>query len=132
MTNPFTASAKRAADRGEPALAKRIRTEGKICSALVQALLDRGAAVSVHDGEEWAVKRSTDKAEIMAGLFATDMDSLVARDADGNKLGWWSLIYGNDGTDVVSDYSANDFAEAIWNEVIRPLADGIELGRIRV
>jgi hypothetical protein len=132
VTNPFTQIADTRAAEGHKALARRIRTEGKMCGALVQALLDRGATVSVNDGEEWVVKRSTDKATIIAALFSTDEDQLVARDAEGNRLGWFHLVYGNDGTDVLSDYSANDYCEAIWTEVIQPLADGIDEGRIRV
>lgn len=121
----FTTYAKNAEDRGELRLAKRIRIEGRVCAALIDALLAKGAAISVSNGEEWSVKRSTDKATIIGALFETDEDTMVARDADGNKLGWWSLIYGNDGYDVISDYSANDFSESIWNE-IKPVIDKAE------
>lgn len=121
----FTNYADAAMDRGDLHTAKRIKVEGRVCAALIDALLAKGALISVNNGEEWNVKTSTDKATIIGGLFETDMDTLLARDADGNKLGWWSLIYGNDGYDVISDYSANDFAESIWNE-IKPVIDRAE------
>ncbi|PWJ81528.1 hypothetical protein C7441_11060 [Pseudaminobacter salicylatoxidans] len=112
-----------------PALAKRIGAERRLCRALVGACIERGYAVSVNDGEEWVVKRSTDKAQIMAALFSTDEDQIVIRDKDGTRAGWFQLIYGNDGWDVVSDFSANPVCEAIWEEVLRPLSEKIEEGR---
>ncbi len=117
----FTRYAKKAEDRGDLYTAKRIRTEGRIAAALVDAILARGAVISVNDDEngggDWVAKRSGDKSAIMGALFSTDGDLLVARDAKGAKLAWWSLIYGNDGWDVISDYSANDFAESIWQDL---------------
>jgi hypothetical protein len=121
----FTDSAKAAEAKGEKRLAKRIRIEGRICAALVDALLAKDCTVSVNDGEEWVVKRSTDKGTIINALFSTDEDRIVARDADGTLRGSWYLVYGNDGYDVISDYSANDFADAIWEE-LRPVIDKAE------
>ena len=112
-----------------PALARRIRAEKRIATALVTHALDRGYRISVNDGEDWPVKRSADKAEIMAALFSTDEDTIVLRSSAGEKVGWFRLIYGNDGWDVVSDYSANPTCDAIWEKVIRPLSDKIEGGR---
>jgi hypothetical protein len=121
----FTTTAQNAEAKGEKRLAKRIRIEGRICAALTDAILAKGATISVNDGEEWVVKRSTDKGAIINALFSTDEDRIVARDAEGTLLGSWYLVYGNDGYDVISDYSANDFAEAIWEE-LRPVIDKAE------
>ena len=107
-------------------LARRLTAEKRMCTALVTACLDRGFLVSVHDGEEWAVKKSSDKAEILAALFATDQDEIVIRTAEGVRAGWFQLIYGNDGYDVVGDYTDNEVCNAIWNEVLTPLSDKIE------
>jgi hypothetical protein len=112
-----------------PALARRINAEKRVCTALVADCLKRGYAISVNDGEEWVVKRSTNKGEILAALFSTDEDYIHLRTTTGGKLGWFKLMYGNDGYDVVSDYSANDVCDAIWNETISPLSDKIEAGR---
>ena len=122
----FTTYAQNAEEKGSTALAKRIRTEGRICAALIDAVLAKGATISINNGEEYSVKRSTDKTAIMAGMFETDSDTLLARDAEGERLGWWDLVYGNDGYDVISDYSANDFCEAIWEE-LKPTIEKAEL-----
>jgi len=108
-------------------LAKRIRAEKRMCVALVTACLARGFTASVCNGEEWVVVDSESKAEILGALFSTDEDVIVIRDTSGKKAGWFRLIYGNDGHDVVSDFSANVTCEAIWNEVLSPLADKIEM-----
>lgn len=127
----FKTSAERALARGEKALARRILTERKICFKLVDVLLAEGCTITHHNGEYAEVERSTDKAAIRAAFFATDMEELAAF-KDGSQVGWWSLVYGNDGWDVISDYSANPFAEAIWKDHLEPLADGLELGTIRL
>jgi hypothetical protein len=126
MNTGFDSAIHAAEDRGERDLARRIKAEKRMCVALVTACLKRGFAISVSDGEDWPVKRSTDKAAILAALFSTDEDVIVIRARDGSKAGWFQLIYGNDGFDVVSDYSVTDACEAIWNEVVRPLSDKIE------
>ncbi|RUW81543.1 hypothetical protein [Mesorhizobium sp. M2A.F.Ca.ET.067.02.1.1] len=107
-------------------LATRIRAERRIARALVKACLDRGHLISVNDGEDWVVKRSDDKAAIMLALFSTDEDAIHLRSPTGDKLGWFQLIYGNSGYDVVSDHADNEICRAIWDEVIMPLADKIE------
>jgi hypothetical protein len=128
----FKSAAERALDRGSKETARRILTERKICFKLVDVLLAAGCSITHHNGEYAEVKRSTDKAAIRAAFFATDMEKLAAFNADGSQVGWWSLVYGNDGWDVISDYSANSFAEAIWKDHLEPLADGLELGTIRL
>lgn len=107
-------------------LARRVTAEKRMCTALVKACLDRGYLVSVHDGEEWAVKKSTDKAVILAELFSTDQDEIVIRTTDGTRAGWFQLTYGNDGYDVVGDHTDNEVCNAIWNEVLSPLSNKIE------
>lgn len=109
-----------------PALARRIKAEKRIAAALVEGSLKRGYAISVNDGEEWVVRRSTDKVEIMASMFSTDEDYIHLRTASGEKVGYFYLVYGNCGHDVVSDSSANEVCDAIWQEIITPLADKIE------
>ncbi|PBC01760.1 hypothetical protein CK220_24300 [Mesorhizobium sp. WSM3860] len=106
--------------------ADRIRAERRIARALVKACLDRGYMISVYDSEDWVVRRSDDKAAIMLALFSTDEDGIHLRSPTGDKLGWFQLIYGNSGYDVVSDHADNEICNAIWDEVISPLADKIE------
>lgn len=125
MKDPFeTIAAARTGD-----LARRIRTEGKIARKLVSELLARGFSVSVNDGEEWTVNRSTDKAEIVGALFSTDEDIIRGFRADGQTIGMAYLVYGNDGYDVVNDYSTGKEMEQIMEEVINPYCDRLEEGR---
>ncbi len=107
-------------------LARRIRAEKRMCVALVNACIDRGFSVSVFDGEEWTVKRSTDRERILMALFSTDQDLLKIHDAAGQSAGWFELVYGNDGHDVVSDFTANEVCSNIWDDVLRPLSDKLE------
>lgn len=105
-TTPFTIAANNAKDRGETALAARITTEGKVCHKLASAMLAAGHTVSVHDGEEMALRKSVSLDEIMGALFSTDMDYMIAHDATtGKAIGKVFLVYGNDGYDVINDYS---------------------------
>lgn len=104
---PFTIAADAAKDRGHRDLARRIRTEGKIARKAAEALIAAGFTVGVNDGEETVLKRSTDMGAIVAALFSSDEDYLLAYDAAGKKVGWVYLVYGNSGYDLISDYSVN-------------------------
>lgn len=96
----------------------RIKIEKQIAKAIVQSALSAGLTVSVFDGEEWPLKRSTDKTKILDALFSTDSDSLRFRDAEGEIVGFVSLIYGNDGYDVISDYTATERVESLLKPAI--------------
>jgi DsbC/DsbD-like thiol-disulfide interchange protein len=123
QTTPFTIAANNAKDNGNQALAARITTEGKICHKVATAMLAAGFTVSVHDGEEMVVRKSTSLDEIMQALFATDEDYMIAHDAEtGKAVGKVYLVYGNDGYDVINDYSTtienlmrpvNDYADSL-------------------
>ena len=84
---------------------ERMALERKIVGKIVEVALAEGNMVSVYDGEEYPIKRSRDYDEIMGAIMSTDEDVLRIRDADGNSLGSILLVYGNDGWDVVCDYS---------------------------
>ena len=81
-------------------------TEFRIVSRIVRRVLAKGYTVSVNDDAagqgEWTVKRSRDPAEIIKALATTGGDLLTIRDANGDSLGFISLVYGN-GEDLVTD-----------------------------
>lgn len=81
--------------------------ERRIATALVDALLAQGWSLSVEDGEEWTVKRSRDRAEVLDALATTDLDRLRARDELGAVVGTVLLIWGN-GSHLISDYTVQD------------------------
>lgn len=93
------------------------RTDAPQAATLIDTLLARGCLLSVNDsfdgGGEWTVKRSTDRAVILAALGTTDGDLLVARGADGARLGSFMLIYGNGPGELVADHADNAFCAAI-------------------
>ena len=99
------------------AIADRIALERKIIRKLVQVALAWGNVISVHDGEEFCLKRSSSLTAIMNAIQSTDMDMLQIRNEYGTITGRVQCVYGNDGYDVISDYTVNDRMETIMNVV---------------
>lgn len=91
---------------------KRMDIERKVYSRIVKDALADGLTVSVHDGEEYALEGSSSYKAIMDAGFSTDADALVFF-RDGKRLGFVSLVYGNSGWDVISDYTATDEMETL-------------------
>lgn len=115
--NPYVAAADKAREAGFRALAHRISIEGRIVSRLVNTGLEKGYQVDVNDGEEWVVTRSTSAREIIEACFSTDEDRIRFRTPDGTRNAVFYLVYGNDGFDVISDYTDNETAAGIMAEV---------------
>ena len=126
--NSFNHGIKRALERGWTAGARRMEMERRMASALVKACLRRGLAITIDNGEDKPVVKGTKYREIMNNLWQTDEEHIILH-KNGKRHGWFFLVYGNDGWDLVSDYAINDDTDAIWNEVISPLADKLEAGR---
>lgn len=84
--------------------------EGAVARRLVKAALAAGYAISVNDGEEWTVKRSTKAKAVLEALATTGEDVIRIRDADGVACGSFYLVWGNadDGSELISDHSDND------------------------
>lgn len=89
------------------ALQNRIKLEQRIVKMTVDALLAKGYTLSVFDGEEEHTATKERKA-IIDALMETDEDYLNVSSSDNTvNLGWIRFIYGNDGYDVISDYTTN-------------------------
>jgi hypothetical protein len=65
----------------------------------------------------------------MNQMWQTDEEYVEIFDGLGKQHGWFFLVYGNSGWDLVSDYSVGTVTDAIWNKVISPLADKMEEGK---
>jgi hypothetical protein len=91
----------------------RQELERRIVKAVVTEALLTGHTVSVFDGEETTVNKSAKLADIMGAIMTTDEDALYIWNAEGKHIGTVILIYGNEGYDVIADYSANPAIEAI-------------------
>ena len=85
---------------------KLISIEDQIIKATIQVLLDAGYALSVNDGEETTLYRSVTPLLIFKAMKTTDEDYLVVfRGAE--RAGWVRFIYGNDGVEVINDFTIN-------------------------
>ena len=97
------------------AVKARQRVEQTIALTAAQVLLDAGFSLGVHDGEELTIHHSKSIEKIKAALFTTDEDCLYVyrkgNPKDTRPDGWVHLIYGNDGWDVISNYSSVDLLD---------------------
>lgn len=84
-----------------------------VISAFVDDALKLGHLLSVNDGEEFTVKRSTDRAAILGALGTTDADTVVIRRADGERIGSVMLVYGNEPGVVICDHTDSPEMESI-------------------
>lgn len=116
MTTGFDSYIAKAREKGRKDAVKRLSAERAICSALVRECLKQGYTVSIHNGEELAVSRATKAKDVLPLMFATDMERLIIA-RENTALGNFYLVYGNDGYDVISDYSANEACQAIVEAV---------------
>lgn len=90
-------------------------TERRMADALIDAVLERGMTISVHDGGEWVLKRSTHRAEIRDALASTDNDTIKMRHTDGSSFGSVWLVWGN-GIDLFADWSASgELDDMVWD-----------------
>ena len=94
-----------------PNVRRRHNVEKRIVKRVVADLLAAGYELAVYDGEEW-YKRTTDPAKLHKQLMETDEDRLFVYKVPGphgkwDWFGWVFFVYGNDGNDVISDYTVN-------------------------
>jgi hypothetical protein len=99
------------------------KEEREIAIKLIDAILAAGCAISVHEGEDWAIDENAkpvikckDRNRIGGSLASTDYDSLMAY-RDGVLLGQFVLIYGN-GEDLISDCTDNQFCNDILMSIV--------------
>lgn len=96
-----------------------LKNDEKSLKQLIAAAVKGGYLVSVFDGEEWALRRSTDEAEIFDAASGVDEATLniwkPVEDRAHGKLGWMRLVYGNDEETVVADHVVNPELEALYN-----------------
>jgi hypothetical protein len=86
----------------------RQEVERKIAAALIDSALKAGYTITVNDGEEDVLKRSASADAILKAMFTTDEDRLYLHAQNAKAtFGWVLFIYGNDGWDVISDYTTN-------------------------
>ena len=84
--------------------------EREIATSVVKTLLKAGFALSVdngdNNGDEFEIANSRSKKTVLEKMFQTDEERVYAI-KDGKLFGWVYFVYGNDGWDVISDYTVN-------------------------
>lgn len=84
----------------------RQKVEREICTAVVDALLAAAFKLGVDNGgDDFEISDCSDRAKVLETMFATDEERLYA--AKEGIRGWVYFVYGNDGWDVISDYTVN-------------------------
>lgn len=101
------------------------KPEFKVARRLVKEIIARGFFVHVSDEEATSVKPTKDIEKVLPELCATGFDVVsVCEPSTVNpgkyaRKATFTLIWGNakDGSELIADYSANDLAESIYNNV---------------
>lgn len=93
--------------------------EARAARRLIRAALAEGWAISVNDGEETTVTRSTREREILDALCTTGEDCVTIHLQSGKRGGVFWLIYGNadDGSELIADHSDNENCERLYAAV---------------
>lgn len=93
----------------------RQEVERKIADAFITQALAVGYTININNGgdENELPKPTTDKELVLKTMFATDEEHLLLYKGK-KKVGWVYFVYGNDGWDVISDYTTN--LDAIMTE----------------
>ena len=97
-----------------------LKPECEIISRVITSALNAGYHIAVHDGEEWSVRPTRDRAEIEAACFATDYTAFRLRDKNAGdvNIGFIEFVHGN-GVDVIHDYSKKPAIE----KIVKPAQD---------
>jgi len=72
---------------------------------VVKTALTHGLSISVHDGEEWAVKKSQNYQEVMDAIESVDEAMIRVRDQHGINIGWALIVNWLEADEEVADYS---------------------------
>jgi len=89
--------------------------ERKIANKIIGVMLDSGYTITIDNGNDITIRQSSNKEDILAGMFLTDEDKILVSHKDGNSRGYIWLVYGNRGWDVIHNYSNS--LEVILNPV---------------
>lgn len=98
---------------------RRIQLEQRIVRRTVKALLAAGYALQTNNGDDLTPETPTDSLTAILGeMMQTDDEYLMAY-KDG-RTSWVRFVYGNDGYDVICDYTVS------LEDVLKPVNDYAE------
>lgn len=103
---------------------KRIAEENKVARKIINSAIKQGYTISISDGEGIVVHRSTDKRQILSQMRGTDMDKIYIHNTapmgtiPTGYAGWVLLIYGNEASEVMADWTDNEATNTVLAEAI--------------
>jgi len=97
--------------------------ERQIARFMIRELLRAGYKLGVNDGEETVLKHCASAKQVFNAMFSTDEDRLLVY-RNGKPDGWVYLVYGNDGFDVINDYTTN--LESVMDGPVQKYIDRLE------
>jgi hypothetical protein len=74
---------------------------------LIKNALAKDLTISVFDGEEWGVKKSTSYKEIKDCVESVEEAQLRLRNKEGEIVGWALIIDGLEPDETVADFTHN-------------------------
>ena len=88
---------------------KRQRIEKEIVRQVVESLTAAGFKLNIDvDGDYTLLIPTNDVEKLVGAMFQTDEERLyVFREGQKNPFGWVFFVYGNDGWDVIADFTVN-------------------------
>jgi hypothetical protein len=95
---------------------ERIRIEKEIARQVLEAGKKAGYTFAINNGGDEDEEAATVD-EAMKLMFETDDETLFFMTPDGSPVGWVYFVYGNDGWDVINDYTSN------LSSLIDPICD---------
>lgn len=89
----------------------------KAYKSMITAILNDGHSVSVFDGEEWAVKRSTSLKDIVDAIESVEEAQIRVRNNSGEVIGWALILPsefgGFDDDCTIADHTDNDYMNRV-------------------
>jgi hypothetical protein len=82
---------------------------------LIKNALAKDLTISVWDGEEWQVKRSTKYQDIKEAIESVELAEIRIRDKDKNVLAWAQIVPDLDPEETLADYSYTKFMYDLLN-----------------
>lgn len=103
----------------------RCRMELKIVNAFIRELKKNNCTVKI---EEYEDEPEMNKIEnVKSALFNIEDAFVIVYNENGKRIGWVRFVFGNDGWDLINDYSVNieEWLQPVL-DVADKLANGLE------
>lgn len=95
------------------------KEEAVVARRLVRKALEAGYSLSVHDGTETTVRKSTDRMTVLKAMATTGQDYLIVYSAEGIRLGSLMLVYqSGPGDELIADYTDNEEMDLLYRQAI--------------